>query len=134
MSTVDELLAVIRMYAKNPTRHNEFKVRATLTDFLPFADQEPNEPFASGSLPPLPEPCNKGQTLNPDYGQPWTPLFNRSQMYEYARQSLYLVDQELLGFAQWLLDAYHSDEGMPEAKEIAKEARSAIALAKPEGA
>jgi hypothetical protein len=254
VSTADELMAVIRMYAKNPTPHNEFKVRATLTDFLPYADQEPiapelqsieqyrmqmsaistaaigywkegdgihsdydtvalrdvarlyakygdlhaalenvrlyaaryrkeewaktilrlceeggavssplraeakqaqcvtelgfckkhpacvplcdaaqagardGEPFASGSLPPLPEPCNKGQSLVGGIDKPWEPLFNRHQMYEYARQSVYLIDQELLCFAQWLLDAYHSDEGMPEAKEIAKEARAVLAL------
>jgi hypothetical protein len=36
---------------------------------------------------------------------------------------------DLLAFAQWLLDAYHADSGMPEAKEIAREARAVIAKA-----
>lgn len=34
--------------------------------------------------------------------------------------------ERLEGFAQWLIDAYHSDEGMPEAKDIAREARAAL--------
>jgi hypothetical protein len=97
------------------------------------AGRSDGEPHASGSLPPLPEPCNKGQSLVGGIDKPWEPLFNRHQMYEYARQSVHLVDENLLGFARWLLDAYHGDAGMPEAKEIAKEACAAIAIAKAEG-
>ena len=87
------------------------------------------EPFASGSLPPLPAPTEMWTTHDstgramPTYG------YTRHQMYEYARQSVHLADESLLGFARWLLDAYHSDEGMPEAKEIAKEARAALSKA-----
>lgn len=32
----------------------------------------------------------------------------------------------LTQFAEWLIEAYHSDDGMPEAKEICREARAAL--------
>lgn len=32
----------------------------------------------------------------------------------------------LRGLAEWLLEAYHSDDGMPEAKDIARQAREAL--------
>jgi hypothetical protein len=46
-----------------------------------------------------------------------------------ANARLIAAAPELLAFAEWLLEAYHSDEGMPEAKHIAREARAAIAKA-----
>lgn len=36
----------------------------------------------------------------------------------------------LRGLAEWLLEAYHSDDGMPEAKDIARQAREALEAAK----
>jgi len=36
---------------------------------------------------------------------------------------------ELAAFAQWVLKAYHSEDGMPEPKELAREARAALAQA-----
>jgi hypothetical protein len=32
----------------------------------------------------------------------------------------------LRGLAEWLLEAYHSDDGMPEAKDIARQAREVL--------
>jgi hypothetical protein len=97
------------------------------------AGRSDGEPHASGSLPPLPAPTEMWATHDSTGRAVPAYRYTKHQMYEYARQSVHLVDENLLGFAQWLLDAYHSDAGMPEAKEIAKEARAAIAVAKPEG-
>jgi hypothetical protein len=46
-----------------------------------------------------------------------------------ANARLIAAAPDLLAFAQWLLEAYHSDEGMPQAKEIAREARATIEAA-----
>lgn len=40
----------------------------------------------------------------------------------------------LTQFAEWLIEAYHSDDGMPEAKEICREARAALSAQPVEGA
>jgi hypothetical protein len=46
-----------------------------------------------------------------------------------ANARLIAAAPDLLALAEWLLESYHSDAGMPEAKEIAREARAAIAKA-----
>jgi hypothetical protein len=116
-----------QMFAKtSPASLTEREQYIWTLGYAAGAGRSSGETHASGSLPPLPEPCNKGQSLVGGIDKPWEPLFNRHQMYEYARQSVHLVDENLLGFAQWLLDAYRGDEGMPEPKEIARRAREAI--------
>lgn len=49
-----------------------------------------------------------------------------ARVWDKSDARLIAAAPELLAFAQWLLEAYHSDDGMPEAKEIAREARAAI--------
>jgi hypothetical protein len=43
-----------------------------------------------------------------------------------ANALLLAAAPDLLAFAQWLMESYHSEDGMPSAKEIARDARALI--------
>ena len=108
-----------------PTVREALAAERSSTTAVPVRDQHPRDAAAQATLKHLGYTYEGGEQWKPPLGK--KPDFDLIDALHAEVERLTAERDALREFAQWLIDSYHSEDGMPPDKDVVREARSVLA-------